>query len=92
MDTKLRTLSEIIGKTHGIKFKISPPINAKRIADKTESDSDISSVSVKEESITKDSLFIVKIPLIIDNELPASIKGISNNQLFSSFIKFCSLA
>ena len=28
----------------------------------------------------------------IDNEFLASIKGISNSQLFSSFIKFCSLA
>ena len=32
IDTKLSIFKEIIGKTHGIKFKITPPINAKIIA------------------------------------------------------------
>ena len=36
IETKLRTFNEIIGKTHGIKFKIKPPINAKIKACKNE--------------------------------------------------------
>ena len=29
IETKLKILSEIIGKTHGIRLRINPPINAK---------------------------------------------------------------
>ena len=36
IETKLRTFNEIIGKTHGIKFKIKPPTNAKIKACKNE--------------------------------------------------------
>ena len=32
METKLKTLREITGKTQGIKFKIKPPINANNMA------------------------------------------------------------
>ena len=32
IETKLNIFKEIIGKTHGIKFNIMPPINAKIIA------------------------------------------------------------
>ena len=62
IDTKLKTFKEIMGNTHGIRFKIKPPRNAKRIAEKTESEADDCSVSDKEASITNDSLFIERIP------------------------------
>ena len=85
IETKLSAFRDMIGKTQGIIFKISPPIKAKIKACHTEIDSmterDDSSSS---ETITKDSSLITKIPSTLLG--PSLIRGILKSQLFSSLI------
>ena len=86
IEIKLRALSEIIGKTQGIRFKISPPMNAKTIAFQVEIECFLETEEIIELFlIIKDSSLITKTPSI---EFGAeSISGTVNTQLLSSRCK-----
>lgn len=82
----------MIGNTQGIRFKINPPKNAKRIAERTESVSGDSSACDNEALIINDSSLTFKIPSIDFGVSIPLFSGTMSDQLFSSFIKVCSLA